>query len=93
MQNVVKNTPFLALNTLYGVLYHRDPINASERLKSGKESIFMKFKELLPWLMVFLAIIVSLVIGFLLFPLMKVYGFIVGFIVLYLLVRVIENIF
>lgn len=43
--------------------------------------------------MVFLAIVVSLVIGFLLFPLMKVYGFIVGFIVLYLLVRVIENIF
>lgn len=68
-------------------------MNASERLKSGKESIFMKFKELLPWLFVFLAIIVSLVIGFLLFPLMKVYGFIVGFIVLYFLVRVIENIF
>lgn len=84
---------FLALNTLYGVLYHRAHINASERLKSGKESIFMKFKELLPWLMVFLAIVLSLVIGFLLFPLMKVYGFIVGFIVLYLLVRVIENIF
>lgn len=93
MQNVVKNTPFLALNTLYGVLCHRASINASERLESGKESIFMKFKELLPWLMVFLAIIVSLVIGFLLYPIMKVYGFIVGFIVLYFLVRVIENIF
>ena len=93
MQNVVKNTPFLARNTFYGVLYYRASINASERLESGKESIFMKFRELLPWLMVFLAIIVSLVIGFLLFPLMKVYGFIVGFIVLYLLVRVIENVF
>lgn len=90
---LLKNTPFLALNAFYGVLYHRASINASERLKSGKESIFMKFKELLPWLMVFLAIVVSLVIGFLLFPLMKVYGFIVGFIVLYFLVRVIENIF
>ena len=84
---------FLARNTFYGVLYHPSSINASERLKSGKESIFMKFKELLPWLFVFLAIILSLVIGFLLYPIMKVYGFIVGFIVLYLLVRVIENIF
>lgn len=90
---LLKIPRFLALNTIYGVLYHLAPINASERLKSGKESIFMKFKELLPWLMVFLAIVVSLVIGFLLFPLMKVYGFIVGFIVLYFLVRVIENIF
>lgn len=90
---LLKNTPFLAPKTFYGVLYHRASINASERLKSGKESIFMKFKELLPWLMVFLAIVLSLVIGFLLFPLMKVYGFIVGFIVLYFLVRVIENIF
>lgn len=43
--------------------------------------------------MVFLAIVLSLVIGFLLYPIMKVYGFIVGFIVLYFLVRVIENIF
>ena len=84
---------FLALNTLYGVLYHPSSINASERLKSGKESIFMDYRELLPWLFVFLAIILSLVIGFLLYPIMKVYGFIVGFIVLYLLVRVIENIF
>ena len=90
---LLKIPRFLALNTLYGVLYHRASINASERLKSGKESIFMKFKELLPWLMVFLAIVLSLVIGFLLFPLMKVYGFIVGFIVLYFLVRVIENVF
>ena len=84
---------FLALNTLYRVLYHPSSINASERLKSGKESIFMDYRELLPWLFVFLAIILSLVIGFLLYPIMKVYGFIVGFIVLYLLVRVIENIF
>ena len=84
---------FLALNTLYGVLYRLASINASERLKSGKESIFMDYRELLPWLFVFLAIILSLVIGFLLYPIMKVYGFIVGFIVLYLLVRVIENIF
>ena len=84
---------FLALNTLYGVLYHLASINASERLKSGKESIFMDYRELLPWLFVFLAIILSLVIGFLLYPIMKVYGFIVGFIVLYLLVRVIANIF
>ena len=86
-------THFLALNTIYGVLYHLASINASERLKSGKESIFMDYRELLPWLFVFLAIILSLVIGFLLYPIMKVYGFIVGFIVLYLLVRVIENIF
>ena len=84
---------FLALNTIYGVLYHLASINASERLKSGKESIFMDYRELLPWLFVFLAIILSLVIGFLLYPIMKVYVFIVGFIVLYLLVRVIENIF
>ena len=74
-------------------MYHLASINASERLKSGKESIFMDYRELLPWLFVFLAIILSLVIGFLLYPIMKVYGFIVGFIVLYLLVRVIENIF
>ena len=84
---------FLARNTFYGVLYHLASINASERLESGKESIFMDYRELLPWLFVFLAIILSLVIGFLLYPIMKVYGFIVGFIVLYLLVRVIENIF
>ena len=84
---------FLARNAFYGALYRLSSINASERLKSGKESIFMDYRELLPWLFVFLAIILSLVIGFLLYPIMKVYGFIVGFIVLYLLVRVIENIF